>query len=143
MKPLRQIVNEDWKENKEKYGTRAEDYAAKIKTLAGELCKLTNQYDIYELKSISRELEDMCERLDCSVDSRKKQKEANDKMNLKSNSVYEEEGKPLRAVLEGKFKEQDIERQEKEEKEKLTPMQRLSLAIADKKMALKKKKKDN
>lgn len=105
MKSLRTIIPEGYEENKKKHGEAAEDYAGKIKCLCKELTDLTGKYDSYTLKSVARELEDIFERIDCDVESRKDQKKREAEYANKSPSVamHEEEN-----LDEGKKKNKDL-----------------------------------
>lgn len=95
MKSLRDIIPEGYEENKKKHGEAAEDYAGKIKCLCKELTDLTGKYDSYTLKSVARELEDIFERIDCDVESRKDQKKRDAAYVSKSPSVAMHEGENL------------------------------------------------
>jgi hypothetical protein len=86
---LNHLVKEDREEHMKKHGDKACAYAEKIKKCCEEFCKVAGKYDDYELKSLARELEDIYERLDNNVSSKKEMKKHQDAMKS-SPTVYEE-----------------------------------------------------
>lgn len=85
-------LKEDRDEHMKKHGEKACEYAEKIKQCCEEFVKVAERYDDYELKHLARELEDIYERIDNNVSSKKEMKKRQDDMakSVAVNPVYED-----------------------------------------------------